>query len=406
MFSCEHSYSRTGSVCSTLRIVRMSGFARHGTAVDRLLIRQTGLSAARRGGARSVVADPTLSKDGPGAHVSPSTWAASLALIHQAGRNKPSPSLSLPSAARRIVSTSFITVLTPSNKNGGVSRWVITAVAPETYIVMAFLDYWTRIRDARIECETAGMFAGGILKTKNLWNRNSLKKRIHTKWPILLRRPRVTLLNYPTIKVTLLRKPLTLSSVKTVSPFKYDIKLFHFDQSHGIFRKILNNINNVRHILFCVRVPMRLNMLAYQNTHTHTTTTYDVDKPKYRTGAGSRNNKILNTIVGRSILISNFKDSATKQLALIWFRHAVASTSVAQHGARSIISVLYRARTTDRADKVRGDLDWWQDYQQRPDPTLRLRIRVVIALLDKIVHYHCIMSSKKLKTMLDCNTAT
>lgn len=57
-------------------------------------------------------------------------------------------------------------------------------------------------------------------------------------------------------------------------------------------------------------------MLAYQNTH-NTTTTYDVDKPKYRTGAGSGNNKILNTIVGRSILISNFKDSATKQLALI-----------------------------------------------------------------------------------------
>lgn len=61
------------------------------------------------------------------------------------------------------------------------------------------------------------------------------------------------------------KKSLTLSSVKTVSP--YDIKVFHFDQSHGIFRKRLNNINNVRHILFCERVPMRLNMLANQNTH-------------------------------------------------------------------------------------------------------------------------------------------
>lgn len=129
------------------------------------------------------------------------------------------------------------------------------------------------------------------------------------------------------------KKSLTLSSVKTVSPFKYDIKVFRFDQSHGIFRKRLNNINNARHILFCERVPMRQNT----HTHTHTTTTYDIDKPKYRTGAGSGNNKILNTIVGRSILISNFKDSATKQLALIWFRHAVASKSVAQHGARSII---------------------------------------------------------------------
>lgn len=71
---------------------------------------------------------------------------------------------------------------------------------------------------------------------------------------------------------------------------------------------------------------MRLNMLANQNTHTHThtKTTYDIDKPKYRTGADSGNNKILNTIVGPSILISNFKDSATKQLALIWFRRAVA----------------------------------------------------------------------------------
>lgn len=53
------------------------------------------------------------------------------------------------------------------------------------------------------------------------------------------------------------KKSLTLSSVKTVSPFKYDIKVFHFDQLHGIFRKRLNNINNVRHILFCETVPMR-----------------------------------------------------------------------------------------------------------------------------------------------------
>lgn len=54
-----------------------------------------------------------------------------------------------------------------------------------------------------------------------------------------------------------------------------------------------------------------------KHTHTQLRTTYDIDKPKYRTGAGSGNNKILNAIVGRSILISNFKDSATKQLALI-----------------------------------------------------------------------------------------
>lgn len=57
------------------------------------------------------------------------------------------------------------------------------------------------------------------------------------------------------------KKSLNLSSVKTVSPFKYDIKVayvFHFDQSHGIFRKRLNYINNVRHIS-CERVPMRQN---------------------------------------------------------------------------------------------------------------------------------------------------
>lgn len=246
MFSCLWELlllsHRRGSVCSTQRIARI----RHGTAVDRLLIRQTGLSAARRCSFRCRRPDLVQGRTrGPREHQHVSNSSRS----HPSdGRNKPSPSL--PTAARSIVSTSFITVLTPSNKNGGellLRSWLLR----HTYRL------GENVKTQAVLC-WRGSKNEKPMKQKLLFQKKNANKMVN-----IIMKSKGNPYNLFNNKSNTPKKSLTLSSVIIVSPFKYDIKVFHFDQSHGIFRKVLNNINNVRHILFCERVPMRLIKLAY-----------------------------------------------------------------------------------------------------------------------------------------------
>lgn len=121
MFSCEHLSRR---VTLTLAYAWVGVFDTEDCAntARRSIASLSGRPVCRRRGAAVLVPlSPTRpcprTDRGPREHQHVSDSSRS----HPSdGRNKPSPSL--PTAARRIVSTSFITVLTPSNKNGGVSR--------------------------------------------------------------------------------------------------------------------------------------------------------------------------------------------------------------------------------------------------------------------------------------------
>lgn len=143
------------------------------------------------------------------------------------------------------------------------------------------------------------------------------------------------------------KKLLTLSSVKTVSPFKYEIKVFHFDQSHGIFRNRLNSINNVRHILFCERVPMR------QNTHT-------LQRPTISINLNIGQAPALETTKYLTLLLdgpSSFPISRTlrqnnwrwSDFDTLWHQSLLRNTGLDLLFRPSPSSTLYRATTTERA---------------------------------------------------------